>query len=123
MLSPRKLTAIDIAFLGRTFVLMEFLFAVCFCPALGAFVLIRSHSVGQIVLGIYLVALGVNYVPMLAYALAIPDREAARAELGDELNDKQAAMSKYRRQSLALLIPLLIPAAAITQRSNRSVHS
>jgi hypothetical protein len=81
---------------------------------LGLFVLYRGHSAWQAVLGIYLISLGINYIPMLAYTLSISDRESARAELGDELSDKPAAMSKYRRQSLLLLIPLAAPILALT---------
>ena len=70
----------------------------------------------------YLISLGINYVPMFAYAVAIPTREGARAELGDELSDKRRAMSKYRRQSLLLLIPLLVPTLAFAARRQRKTH-
>jgi hypothetical protein len=50
---------------------------------------------------------------MLIYALAITRNKSARAELGDELNDRTGAMSKYRRQSILLLVPLLVPIIAL----------
>ena len=111
----RKLAAIDIFFLGYKFVLAEYAVGVFFSTALGLFVLYRSHSYWQVVLGIYLVCLGINYIPMLAYTLSIAGKESAQAELGSELSDKRAAMSKYRRQSLLLLIPLAAPILAIIQ--------
>jgi hypothetical protein len=114
MSSLRKLAAIDIVFLGYRFVLAEYSFGVLFSGALGLFVLYRAHSSWQVVLGIYLICLGINYVPMLAYTLSIARKESARAELGSELSDKAAALSKYRRQSLLLLLPLAAPIFALT---------
>lgn len=108
MINPRKLAAADIVFLGSKFVIAEFAIAVALCPALGIFVLLRGHSIWQLALGFYLICLGINYVPMLLYAVAVANRENARAEMGDELNDSRQAMAKYRRQSIFLLAPLLV---------------
>ena len=83
----------------------------------GVFVLLRGHSSFlQLLLGLYLISLGINYVPMLMYAMAISRANSAREELGDELSDKPQAMSKYRRQSLFLLVPLAVPILALAQR-------
>jgi Ca2+/Na+ antiporter len=105
----RNLAAIDIVFLGYRFVLVEYAIGVFFSAALGLFVLFRSRSFWQVVLGIYLICLGINYLPMLAYTVSIANKDSAQAELGAELSDKPAAMSKYRRQSLLLLVPLFLP--------------
>ncbi len=112
----RKLAALDIAFLGRSVIVAEFAGGVALSAGLGLFVLLRQHSFWQIVLGVYLICLGINYVPMFAYAVAIPTRERAREEIAEELGDKRRAMSKYRRQSLLLLIPLLVPILAFAAR-------
>jgi hypothetical protein len=106
MVNLRKLAAIDIAFLGFKFVPAEYAVGVFFCAALGLFVLLRGHSFWQVALGIYLMCLGINYVPMLAYAVSIANKDTARAELADELAEKAKAMAKYRRQSLLLLVLL-----------------
>ncbi len=119
MIDPRKLVAIDIVFLGSKFIIAEFAGGVLLCFALGAFVLIRGDSFGQLALGLYLISLGINYVPMLIYAVTITIGESARAEMGDELNDKLQAMTKYRRQSLLLLVPLWVPMVALTQGRRR----
>jgi hypothetical protein len=42
-------------------------------------------------------------------------RGSAGREISDELGDKRSAFRKYRRQSLLLLIPLLVPVAAMVQ--------
>jgi len=44
---------------------------------------------------------------------------SAHLEIPDELGNKQAAMRKYRRQSLFLLLPLVVPIAAIVQEIQR----
>jgi hypothetical protein len=112
----RRLAAIDIAFLGYKFIFAEYAFGVLFSIALGLFVLLRSHSFWEVALGAYLLCLGINYAPMLAYTVSIANKENALAELGDELIEKRAAMAKYRRMSLLLLVPLAVPFLAITQR-------
>jgi hypothetical protein len=43
---------------------------------------------------------------MLWFAIAIGSRERARTEISDELGDSRAAMDKYRKASLVLLVPL-----------------
>ncbi len=105
----RKLAAVDIVFLGYKLVFAEYAFGVLFSIALGIFVLFRGHSVWQVVLGTYLICLGINYVPMLAYTVSIGNKQKAQAELADELTEKRKAISKYRRLSVLLLVPLLVP--------------
>jgi len=53
---------------------------------------------------------------MFIYALGIARRKSARAEMAEELAHKRQAMSKYRRQSLVLLVPLLPPILAMWRR-------
>ena len=114
--NPRKLAAIDIALLGPKAIIGEFAGGVLLCAALGAFVLLRGHgSIPQLLLGLYLISLGINYVPMLIYAMAIGGKNNAWEELGDELADKREAMKKYRRQSLFLLVPLAVPIFGLAQ--------
>src|SRR5262249_5006471 len=94
----------------------EFTFGVLFSAALGVFVLLRGHrSPAQIALGLYFISLGLNYIPMLVFAIAINKAKSARAELGNELDNKRAAMKEYRRQSLWLLVPLVVPIVALTR--------
>ena len=117
MLNPRKLVAIDLALLGPKFIIAEFAGGVLLSAALGAFVLFRGHgSFLQSLLGLYLISLGFNYVPMLIYAITINRAKSARAELGNELDEKRVAMAKYRGQSLWLLVPLIVPIVALAKR-------
>ena len=113
MINPRKLAAIDIAFLGSKFIIAEFAAGVLLCAALGAFTILRAGSLGQRAFGLYLICLGINYVPMLVYAIAITQGQGAQAEIGDELSNSRRAMAKYRRQSIFLLLPMLVPVIAL----------
>lgn len=112
----RKLAAIDMAFLGRKVIVAEFAAGVVFSIVLGLFVLVRAHSFWQIALGVYFLCLGINYAPMFAYAMAIPTQEHARGEMADELADRGRAMSKHRRLSMFLLVPLAVPILALAAR-------
>ena len=116
----RKLAAIDIAFLGYKLIFLEYAGGVFLSVALGLFVLFRAHSFWQVVLGVYLICLGINYVPLLVYALRIGSKQSAHAELADELTERRRAMSKFRRQSLLLLVPLLMPILTFTQEQGKS---
>lgn len=114
----KKLAAIDVAFLGPKLIITEFAVGVFFSAALGVFTLLRSHSISGLLIGLYLISLGVNYIPMLVYAITVRGYEKARLELGGELISKRAAMSKYRRQSLWLLVPLAVPLFALLHRTD-----
>jgi len=116
----RKLAAIDIVFLGYKLTFIEYAVGVFFSLALGLFVLFRGHSHGQVALGIYILCLAANYVPMLIYAVAIGNKQNARTELGGELADRGKAMAKYRRQSLLLLVPLAAPFLMLIPERPRS---
>jgi hypothetical protein len=120
MIDLRKLAAIDLVFLGYPLILTEYVFGVIFSLALGTFVLLRGHSGWQVLLGVYFVCLGINYIPMVVWTLSIRSRQNARQELGEELGDLNRAMTRFRRQSLALLLPLLPVFLVITARMDRS---
>jgi len=111
----RTLAALDIAFLGATLIIAEFAFGVVGPIALGVLTLRGSHSMGGMLFGAYLVSLGLNYVPLLMYAIVIARRGTAQAEILAEPSDRQQTFRTYRRQSLWLLVPLVVPILAIRQ--------
>jgi hypothetical protein len=120
MINVRKLAAIDLYFLGPRIILLEFRLGVPIMFVLGILSLrvglLRTHATWQILLGAYLLLLGINYIPMLWCVIDIARRGTAAAELKEELHDRDAAMRKYRRQSLWLLVPLAVPVAWLMQR-------
>jgi len=64
----------------------------------------------------YLISLAINYVPLMLYAFAIARAGSARGEIAD---DRRQAIRKYRRGSLLLLLPLVVPVLAIAQERSR----
>jgi len=108
----RNLAAVDIAFLGSRLVLAEFSIGVFGSLLLGLLTLLRSHSVGGTALGAYLLCIGINYVPLLLYAVGLTHFDSARYEIPEETIDKRRMFRKYRRQSLLLLVPLVVPILA-----------
>ncbi len=119
VINIRKLAALDIAFLGPRFILTEFALAVFLSPALGLFILVRSHSVWQVILAGYFLSLGVNYVPLLVYAIAIVRRQSAHEEVAEELVYRDRSFRRYRLQSLLLLVPFVVPVLAVAQERQR----
>jgi hypothetical protein len=115
MIGIRRLAAVDLAYLGPKFILTEFTFGVLGPAALGIWTLWRSESIGGTLVGAYLVSLGINYVPLLLYAIDIARQGTAQAEIADEAGDRRALFRKYRRQSLLLLVPLAVPVIALAQ--------
>ena len=119
MLNVRKLAAIDLHFLGRTFILVEFALGVIGCGALGLITLRsaiqRGQSTALILLGAYLLALAINYVPLLIYAISLARSGRAQSEIADELLEPKAAMRKYRRQSLLILVPFAVVIAGVRE--------
>ena len=115
MIQIRRLAAVDIAFLGSRFILAEFSIGVFGSLGLGVLTLVRTHSLGGTVFGAYLLCIGVNYVPLLFHAIDLVRNGTARQEIANELPEKDRMFRKYRRQSLFLLVPLVVPILAIVQ--------
>lgn len=123
MIDFRKLAAVDIAFLGSRLILAEFSVGVFASLALGVFTLLRSHSVGGIALGSYLLCIGINYVPLLLFAIRLVRLDSARYEIAEEMTDERRMFRKYRRQSLLLLVPLAVPVLVAARELKRNPSS
>ena len=115
MIDIRRLAAVDIAFLGSRFILAEFSLGVIGSIGLGVLTLVRTHSLGGTVFGAYLLCVGINYVPLLLHAISLVRDGTANQEIADELPEKRRMFRKYRRQSLFLLVPLVMPILSIIQ--------
>ena len=120
LINIRKLAALDIAFHGPRFILVEFGLGVLLFGVCGLFTLIDGiflrHSIGEVIWAGYLLSLGINYVPLLRYAIVIASARSAKEEAAGEMAHK----AKYALQSLLLLVPLAVPALAIAQESRRN---
>ena len=113
VIDPRKLAAIHIATLGPTFAIGNFAGIAILCLSLGGLILWHADSYQMLTLGFYFVSLCANYVVLLFFAFEINNGERARSEIGDELNRQHGAMGEYRRQSMYLLLPLVVPIVAL----------
>jgi hypothetical protein len=76
VMEVRKLAALDLIFHGPRFVLVEFAGALLLSAALGALSLRAGLTGGQVVawqvtLGLCLVGIGLNYVPLVVHAVAL----------------------------------------------------
>ena len=78
--------------------------------------LLRTHAAWQVLLGIYLLFLALTYAVLLGLAIAAARRGDAREEVAGELRDLPATFRKYRRESLWILVPLVVPLAALRER-------
>ena len=121
VINIRKLAALDIAFLGPKFILIEFVLGVFGCAALGFFSIYfglfhgPNYSLFAVILGFSLLWIALNYVPLLIYAISIARHQSARQEVAYELEHRDKYTGKYLRQSTLLLIPLAIPTLAVYQ--------
>lgn len=125
MVSIRKLAALDLALHSATFILLEFGLAVFGFISIGLLVLIHSQWQGlyPILSGSALIGIGLNYVPLLFYAINIVRRKSAEEEAAYELEHRKIEMGRYTIQSLLLIIPLIILAISLYQEWQRHTKS
>jgi hypothetical protein len=71
------------------------------------------------IFGVYLLLIGVNYVPMLIHAISVVKNGTARDEISDELEDKQRLFGSIENNLFNLLVPLVAPIAAWMRRPAR----
>jgi len=128
VINIRKLAALDIAFHGPKFILIEFALGVFGCAALGIFSLYfglfhgPNHSLFAVVIGCFLLWIALNYVPLLIYAISIVRHKSAHQEVAYELEHKDKYAKKHTFQSTLLLIPLAVPTLAAYQELQKRPH-
>jgi hypothetical protein len=109
VLNVRRLIALDICLHGRRFILLEFGLGIPFALIIG-YVTLRW----SLLLGWYIILLGLNYVPTLAYAIDIARKNSAKKEAGAELADRKKIVS-YSLRQLIIFVPFSIILLAIWQ--------
>lgn len=115
----RKLVAIDMALHGTRLIVGEFALTVALGLGFGILSLSRGHAPWQFVLGLFLLAIAVNYSPLLIYAILIAWKKNPAEEAKVELAKGHAEIMRYTRQSFLLAIPLVVPLLAIHQVRRR----
>lgn len=117
----RKLAALDIVYRGQRTILLEFGFGVFFLFILGIVFLLFAHhrTPATTAVGIYMLFLGSNYIPLLAFSLSISMKKSAQKEVAFELAHQDVYRKKYGVQQLLILVPLAIIVLVIVQESRK----
>lgn len=63
---------------------------------------------GQLVLGVYLLLTGVNYIPLLIHAVLIVRGGTAAEEVAGELSKDKHYVRKYSAQQLLIFVPFAL---------------
>lgn len=127
-ISIRKLAALDMVFHRPTLILAEFAFAVGLGGILGTLSLFSffhtpSHPLFILVVGCFFVLVGLNYVPMLLYAIHFMRYKDAENVVAFELAHKESYARKYMLQSLLLAVPFVVVLLAIVQQWQKDSFS
>jgi hypothetical protein len=116
LIEIRKLAAVDMVWLGAGVVIAEYALGVILPLALGtlsirAGIAERPLMNWQTLLGIWLVTISVNYVPLFVYAVTIARARRVRDEGLAEI----ANARRYGIQQVMILVPMLVVAVALAQ--------
>jgi hypothetical protein len=120
MISIRKLAAVDMAAFGARLILAEYALGVVLPFILGLLSL-RYGLAGwpqtrwQAGVGVWLISIAGNYIPMFIYALLIARAGTVRLEGQPEL----AHVGRYSFQQVILLVPFLVVIVALAQEGRR----
>ena len=108
-LNVRKLVALDMAFIGTRVIVAEYPAGVVL-PALLAVLSLRQ---GNLLFGLPLLWIAVNYVPLFLHSVDLARKGTARQEVGGVLD------RSYSWRQLWILVPFAVVLFALSQRSTR----
>jgi hypothetical protein len=119
MISIRKLAAVDMLIHGKRFIIGEFAIGVLLAQVLGLITL-RSYLTGSLqflwaILGIWLIGIAANYIPLFIYSVMIAKGGTVQEEGQPEL----AHIKRYSVQQLILFIPFLVTVLTLVQESHQ----
>ncbi len=117
LINVRKLVSLDIVLHGPKFIMAEFGIGTPFI-FLAAWALIESGL--SALLGWYLVLTGVNYIPLLAYAIFAVRRRTWMQDVEADLARDRHYVRKYSLQQFLIFIPFSIVVLAAIQASERN---
>ena len=121
-LNVRRLAALDMhgargTRRRRRVILAEFALGTICCLVLGIWALTWGEPAG-VVLGICLLGLGANYLPLTAHVLTLWHPGALEAEVAGP--DLGAELSHYTRAQIWVLVPFWVAGLALAQRRRAS---
>ena len=102
LINVRKLVSLDIVLHGPRFILLEFGVGTPAILVIGLIVLLQGDPY---FLGWYLILTGVNYVPLLGYAIVAVRRGTALKDVEDDMAQDRHYVRKYSIQQFLLFIP------------------
>jgi hypothetical protein len=120
MINIRKLAAVDMVWLGTRVIIAEYALGVIL-PLILGLISIRSGffspalSVWEAALGIWLVTIAANYIPLFIYAVLVKKNGTMEEEGQPEL----AHAKRYGIQQVVILIPFLVVILTLTQELRR----
>ena len=120
MITIRKLAAVDMLWLGPRVILTEYALGIGLPLFLGLLSL-RSWLFGsgpfgwEAILGLWLLGIAANYIPLFVYAVAIARGGTVKKEGQPEL----ARAKRYGVQQAIILVPLAVIVLALLQEAQR----
>ena len=118
LIDVRRLAAIDMygrhgSKRRRRLVLAEFVLAAIDIPLLGLTLVLAASSVPRVLLGAYLIGVGLNFVPLALHAISL----SRAGRLGTELAgvDVAAELRRYTAKQFLIGIPLLVMILGVAQ--------
>jgi hypothetical protein len=111
LLDVRRLAAVDMygsrgGRRRRRLILAEFALAAIDIPLLGLAIVLAASSVPRVLLGAYLIGVGLNYVPLALHAISLSRAGRLDAELAGA--DAGAELRRHTAKQLFIAIPLLV---------------
>jgi hypothetical protein len=126
LISVRKLAAIDIVLHGPRLVLLEYSVGMGLSAVLGLLFIYRGlgpvpfHSLLIVIIGFCLIGIGLNYFPLLVYAIQIVRQKKAKQMVVLELANPALSQKMYGKQSMVFIfIPMALFLLAISQEATR----
>jgi len=104
VINVRKLVALDITLHGPRFIMVEFGVGTPAILAVGGYL----AATGQLVLGVYLLLTGINYIPLLIYVVLIVRGGTAAEEVAGGLSQDRHYVRKYSTQQLLIFVPFAV---------------
>jgi hypothetical protein len=112
LINIRKLVALDITLHGSRFILFEFGVGTPAIILIGSSIMLMDRL---FILGLYLLLTGINYVPLLLYAIVISRKGSAKSEVEYGLAHDKHYVRKYSLQQVIIFIPLSVLLIAVAQ--------